>query len=373
MSDRATAIPAVTSATVEDLSVTVCVVPTDEPESDGTLAWSETTVIFVEVSSGGRTGVGWTYGNAACGALIANELRDVAIGRSALDVPAAWLAMRRAVRNDGGVGIAAMAIAAVDIALWDLSARLAGLPLCTLLGRFHDAVPVYGSGGFTSYDDARLAAQLADWAASGITRVKMKVGRQPDADPRRVRRAREAVGPGVELYVDANGAYTRREALAWAERFAEEDVRYFEEPVSSDDLDGLAFVRDRAPAGMAIAAGEYGYDLPYFTRMLRCVDIQQADVTRCGGITNLLRVGALCAAHGIPMSAHTAPTIHLHACCAIEHAAHIEWFHDHVRIEAMLLEGAPQPRDGVLRPDLSQPGLGVTLDRDALARHAVPA
>ena len=361
----------VPSARIEDLSVTVCRVPTDAPESDGTLEWDHTTVVLVEACSEGRRGIGWTYGSAACATVVQRKLRDIVVGLPARDVPAAWLAMRRAIRNDGGVGIGAMAISAVDTALWDLAARLAGLPLCNLLGRFHAAVPVYGSGGFSAYDDERLAAQLSGWVAEGIPRVKMKVGRHGDVDERRVRVAREAIGDAAALYVDANGAYSRKEALGWAERYAAHGVSYFEEPVTSDDLEGLRLLRDRAPARMEIAAGEYGYDLPYFERMIACVDVQQADVTRCGGITNLLRVGALCSAHAVPLSAHTAPTIHAHACCAVEHVAHIEWFHDHTRIESMLLDGAPQPRDGMLSPDLSRPGLGVEPDRDAIDRHTI--
>jgi L-alanine-DL-glutamate epimerase-like enolase superfamily enzyme len=349
--------------TVDALTVTVRTIPADERESDGTLEWDSTTIVVVEAEGGGARGLGYTYGSAACATFVEDKLRSVVCGRDALAVPAAWQAMRAAVRNEGHVGIAAMAIAAVDVALWDLAARLHELPLATLLGRVHDAVPIYGSGGFTSYSDERLASQLGAWAAAGMARVKMKVGRDPAADERRVRVAREAIGPGVELFVDANGAYDRKEALAWAERFAGHGVTYFEEPVSSDDLEGLRLLRHRGPPGMAIAAGEYGYDLPYFARMIECVDVQQADVTRCGGITGLLRVGALCEARGVPFSAHCAPAIHVHACCAIAPLAHLEWFHDHVRIEQMVFDGAAVADGGVVRPDLSRPGLGLELRR----------
>src|SRR5205823_9017849 len=134
------------------------------------------------------------------------------------------------------------------------------------------------------------------------------------------------------------GAYGRKEALEWAERYVEHGVRWFEEPVSSDDLEGLRLIRDRAPAGMAIAAGEYGYDLFYFRRMLDAgaVDVLQADVTRCGGITQLLAVGALCAARGIQLSAHTSPTLHAHVGTALAPLVHVELFHDHARIEQLL-------------------------------------
>src|SRR5207249_4099561 len=120
-----------------------------------------------------------------------------------------------------------------------------------------------------------------------------------------------------------------------------------------------------------IAAGEYGYDLPYFRRMLeaQAVDVLQADATRCAGITGFLRVAALCEAYGIPLSAHTAPALHLHPCCAAAPVCHIEYFHDHARIETMLFDGAVQPVDGALAPDLSRPGLGLELKRPDAERY----
>jgi L-alanine-DL-glutamate epimerase-like enolase superfamily enzyme len=255
-----------------------------------------------------------------------------------------------------------------------LKARLLGLPLVRLLGAVRESVPVYGSGGFTSYSVGQLREQLGGWVAEGISRVKMKTGRDPGADLERVRAAREAIGPAAELFVDANGALTRKQALAFAEAFAELGVTWFEEPVSSDDLDGLRLLRDRAPAGMAIAAGEYGYDLFYFRRMLEAgaVDVLQADATRCGGITDFLRVGALCEAAPVPLSAHTAPSLHAHPCCALTPAVHVEYFHDHARIERMLFDGALQPVRGELHPDLSRPGLGLELKRTDAERFAVP-
>jgi L-alanine-DL-glutamate epimerase-like enolase superfamily enzyme len=284
-----------------------------------------------------------------------------------------WGAMVDAIRNSGRPGVASMAIAAVDLALWDLKARLLELPLCRLLGMAHESVPVYGSGGFTAYSMARLEEQLAGWAERGIPRVKMKVGSEPAEDPARVRCARAAVGPGVELFVDANGAYTRKQALALAERFrADAGVSWFEEPVSSDDLEGLRLLRDRAPAGMAIAAGEYGYDAPYFRRMLDAgaVDVLQADVTRCAGITELLRVDGLCRAHGLPLSLHCGPSIHLHPGLALAQLVHLEYFHDHVRIDQLLFEGGVTPRAGALHPDLSRPGNGLELKRSDAERYA---
>jgi L-alanine-DL-glutamate epimerase-like enolase superfamily enzyme len=293
------------------------------------------------------------------------------LGLDAFDVPAAWWAMVRAVRNVGRRGIATMAIAAVDTALWDLKARLLDLPLATLLGRVRSRVAVYGSGGFTSYGIDRLQRQLCGWAQAGLRRVKMKVGRQPAEDVDRVRAARAAIGPDTELFVDANGAYTRKQALALAERFAAEGVDWFEEPVSSDDLAGLRLLRDRTPAGMDVTAGEYGYDLSYFRRMLEAgaVDVLQADATRCAGITGFLGVAALCEACGVPLSAHTAPSLHLPLGLALEPVRHLEYFHDHVRIEQQLFDGVRRPTDGSLSADLSRPGLGIELKRADAARY----
>src|SRR5207248_1073491 len=154
-----------------------------------------------------------------------------------------------------------------------------------------------------------------------------------------------AIGPEAQLYVDANGAYTRKQALAQAEAFAEIGVIWFEEPVSSDDLDGLRLLRDRSPAGIRIAAGEYGYDLFYFRRMLEAgaVDVLQADATRCAGVTGFLAAAALCEAHNMPFSAHTAPSLHTHLCCAAATVMNVEYFHDHARIERLLLDGAREP------------------------------
>jgi L-alanine-DL-glutamate epimerase-like enolase superfamily enzyme len=364
--------PGAPDVAVEGVDVTAYTVPTDAPESDGTAEWEATTMVLVEVHAGGETGLGYTYGDVASGTVVDSVLRDVVAGRDAMAVGAAWEAMGRACRNLGRPGVASMAIAAVDIALWDLKARLLGLPLATLLDPVRTAVPVYGSGGFTSYSDDRLADQLGGWVAQGIPRVKMKVGREPGRDVERVRVARAAIGPDPELYVDANGALQRKAALRFAERCAEHGVTWFEEPVSSDDLDGLRLLRDRAPAGMDVAAGEYGYLLSYFEAMLQAgaVDCLQADATRCQGITGFLRAAALCQARSLELSAHCGPAIHLHPCCAAPALRHLEYFHDHVRIERRFFDGVPEPVDGALHPDLTRPGNGLELRRADAARYA---
>lgn len=350
-----------TGAIIDSVDVSAYTIPTDFPEADGTIAWNATTLVLVEAHAAGQTGLGFTYADPATALLIRKHLVDEVRGKDALAIPACWMAMVRGIRNLGRPGVAAMAISAVDIALWDLKARLLGLPLLDLLGQSREQIDVYGSGGFTTYSDEQVARQFEGWMALGVRRVKMKIGSHPAADTGRVCAARKAIGPKVQLFVDANGAYSRKQALQMADRFAENDVCWFEEPVSSDDLDGLHLLRDRAPACMDIAAGEYGYDLFYFRRMLeaQAVDVLQVDATRAGGITGFMQAASLCSAFNLPLSAHTAPSIHAIACCAAAPAIHLEYFHDHARIEHMLFDGALVPREGKLQPDPSRPGLGL--------------
>jgi L-alanine-DL-glutamate epimerase-like enolase superfamily enzyme len=361
----------VSAAPIESVRAGAYQVPTEHPESDGTLEWESVTVVVAEIDAGGQTGIGYTYSHQSAATLIDGVLADAVRGHDALAVPACWWAMVRAIRNLGWPGVCATAISAVDVALWDLKARLLGICAADLLGRVHEAVPIYGSGGLTSYSEAELCEQLSGWVAQGISRVKMKVGRDPGADLRRVRAVRAAIGSDADLYVDANGAYARKQALMLAEAFAELGVSWFEEPVSSDDLDGLRLIRDRGPAGMAIAAGEYGYEPGYFRRMLDAgaVDVLQADVTRACGITGLLAVGSLCTAYEIPFSAHCAPQIHAHAAGAIGRLRHCEYFHTHARIERILFDGVLEPRDGALYPDPGRPGLGIELKRADAERY----
>lgn len=365
--------PGMSSAALTGLKVSAYTIPTDFPESDGTYTWDRTTLVVVEAYAGQTWGLGYTYADVATAILIRTLLTEVVMGRDVMGVPGCWQAMVGAIRNLGRPGVSSMAVAAVDTALWDLKARLLGLPLVTLLGAVQPEVMIYGSGGFISYSEEQLQKQLRGWAEQNIKRVKVKIGRDAQDDIRRVRAARAAIGDEVALFVDANGAYNRKQALAMATFFEEEGVIWFEEPVSSDDLAGLRLIRDRAPAGMEIAAGEYGYDLAYFRRMLEAgaIDVLQADVTRCSGITGFLRVGALCQAYGLPFSAHCAPALHVHPACALPNIRHLEYFHDHVRIEQMAFDGTLTPHEGLLTPDLSRPGLGLTLRRTDLGKYAV--
>jgi L-alanine-DL-glutamate epimerase-like enolase superfamily enzyme len=355
-------------APIERVAARAFEIPTDAPEADGTFEWDRTVLVLAEIDAAGETGLGYTYSDAAVARLIERSLAPAIAGYPVFDIAKVSAALWRKVRNLGRSGLAATAISALDVALWDLKAKLLGLPVASLLGRYRESVPIYGSGGFTTYSDERLRSQLAGWIEQdGCHWVKMKIGSEPERDPARVQAARGAIGK-AGLFVDANGAYAAKQALGLAGRFAEQGVVWFEEPVSSDDLDGLALVREHAPAGMEIAAGEYGYNADDFRRWVNgpVVDVLQADATRCGGVTGFLEAAALCEPHHLDLSGHCAPAIHLHVACAAPRLRHLEWFHDHVRIEQMLFDGAPKPHNGLITPDLTRPGFGLVFkERDA--------
>jgi L-alanine-DL-glutamate epimerase-like enolase superfamily enzyme len=358
---------------IEHCEVSAFKVPTDSPESDGTLEWSATTLVLVQLRAGKTCGLGYTYAHECCVPLIREKLFPLVRGNVAMRNRATWEKMNMEVRNLGTHGIASTAIAAVDIALWDLKARLLDIPLAQLNGLVREKIPVYGSGGFTSYTDKQLRSQFENWVGEGISMVKMKVGRTSDSDEVRVRAARKAIGKETALFVDANGAYTQKQALALAERFAEHGVSWFEEPVKADNLNGMRFVRENAPSVMEISAGEYNYDPLQARRMLEAgaVDVLQADATRCG-ITGFLQTAELCDAFEVPLSSHTAPAIHAHLCCMAPRARHVEYFHDHVRIEQMFYNGATtEHKKGFLQPDLSQPGLGLEFKPHAAAKFQI--
>jgi L-alanine-DL-glutamate epimerase-like enolase superfamily enzyme len=360
-------------AVIEKIDVGVYKIPTDAPEADGTCAWDSTTLVVVTIEAGDQVGIGYTYADPSTALLIRDKLAEVVQGANPLYIGQIWTRLVQAIRNVGRPGIASLAISAIDVALWDLKAKLLGVSLASLLGPAREAATIYGSGGFTSYSDRQLQQQLSGWAEQGIKHVKMKIGTHPADDPRRVRLARKAIGPDVDLMVDANGAYRVKQALEQAQRFSDEEVSWFEEPVSSDNLIGLREIRERAPPPMEIAAGEYGFQVGYFRRMLesQAVDVLQADATRCGGITGFLQAAALCEAFEIDLSSHCAPALHLPTCCAATRFRHMEYFHDHARIERLLFDGAQDPHDGTLVPNFNRPGLGLEFRWSDAQQYAV--
>ena len=348
---------------IDAVSAAAYTIPTDQPEADGTFSWDSTTIVVVRAEGEGGEGLGWTYAPAAAVAVVHDLLAPAALGRPVERVEETWEAMVRAVRNAGRPGLVGMALSAVDIALWDLLGRVRGEALVDLWAGEPEPVLLYGSGGFTTYDDDTTRRQLEDWCGQGIGMVKIKIGEswgtKAERDLHRVDVARQTVGDDVALFVDANGAYDTRQALRLAEELAERDVRWFEEPVSSDDHAGLGAVRDRTP--IDVAAGEYGDSLAYFRHLAPHVDCLQLDVTRCGGYTAWRRIVT---DPSVPRtrgwSVHCAPYASLPVASLTPGLLHQEWFHDHVRIEQSLFDGWPAPQGGRLSPETDRSGHGMS-------------
>ena len=362
---------------IDRLEVSVYEIPTEGREADGTLEWDSLTAVVVQAVTGsGVRGIGYTMADRSAAALVTSKLAGAVHGIDIRATGAAWERMRASIRNLGRPGICSMGIAAVDLALWDAKARLLGQPLHRMLGAVRDEVPIYGSGGLTSYGTEELVTQLAGWVEAGIPRVKMKVGkdwgRSWAEDITRVRAVRRAIGDSAQLFVDANGAYDRTQARRVGDVFtAELGVTWFEEPVTSDDLDGLAQLSRELP--LDVSAGEYGFHLEYFRDMIRAqaVDVVQADIGRCAGITEWLRIADACAAAKLPFSTHCEPAIHLHAATVPDNLRHLEYFASHVRVEEILFDGVVRPQNGCLRPRDDAPGNGLTLKETEAARYRV--
>ncbi|WP_296606635.1 enolase C-terminal domain-like protein [Nocardioides sp.] len=355
---------------VERLEAHAYRIPTDVPEADGTLSWSSSTLVVVEAHARGHVGTGWTWAPAAAVQVVEELLRPVVLDASALAPAGLQEAMVVAVRNAGRPGLVGMAISAVDIALWDLGARLLEVSLAQWWDLEPRAVPVYGSGGFTTYDDERLLCQVEGWKLAGVGAVKIKIGESSGAeeqrDLHRTALVLDAVGPGTEVFVDANGGYGRAQAARVGHALEDLGATWFEEPVSSDDLEGLDRLHQELT--LDVTAGEYGYDLPYFERLAPVVDCIQLDVTRCGGYTEWLRICRHLASRGRDVSAHCAPYLTAPVATVTPNLRHLEWFHDHVRIARELVDGYTEPVGGALQPT-DRPGHGLSFRADRAERY----
>ncbi len=347
---------------IEDVTTAVYRFPTAEPEADGTLTWNATTAVAVTLRAAGQAGLGWTYSSPAAAHIVHDHLADVARGCAATDVQAGWNAMHRAGRNLGTRGLFMQALSAVDVAWWDLKARLLDLPLSALFGARRPAVPIYGSGGFTTLTDRQLGEQVDWWHSVGCTAMKIKIaeswGTEVDRDLERVRRLRELAGDAVQLMVDANGGYTIGVAGRVGSELDQLGVVWFEEPVSSDDPPGLGVLRNRLRCD--VTAGEYAADNYEVRALLPVVDCLQLDATRCGGYTGWLAGAALAQAHNRDVSAHCAPALHAPVAAAVRNLRHVEWFADHARLEPLLVDGAPMAEAGALRIG-DAPGHGMSI------------
>ncbi len=182
------------SILIKNVKVSAYKIPTDLPEADGTIQWNSTTIVLTEIEGGGKKGLGYTYAHEAAAIVIDKTLKQIVVGKNVMDIESITSDTISAIRNNGDCGIAMMAVSAVDNALWDLKAKLLNLPLCALLGKAKDGMPVYGSGGFTTYSNAQTKKQFQDWAAESIVCFKMKIGSEPEKDIQRIAAGRKAIG-----------------------------------------------------------------------------------------------------------------------------------------------------------------------------------
>ncbi|MCO5090377.1 mandelate racemase/muconate lactonizing enzyme family protein [Bosea sp. (in: a-proteobacteria)] len=331
-------------------------------------------VVRVTTDSG-LEGIGITYhevGGEATSALINRNMAPRLIGRDPLETDAIWHEFFHYLRGVGRKGLMYCALSAVDIALWDLKGKITGLPLYRLLGGNRTRVPVYASGGWTSYSDEELVAEMKGMVSRGFRTIKFKLGyeggRNPRRDVQRVRKVREAVGPDIDLLVDANNCFDAATAIQLANNIREYDIMLFEEPVFADDIPGLA--RFKRGTDIPLGTGEHEYTKFGLRDLLihDAVDIVQVDGARVGGYTEMLKCAALTEAWNVKFAPHAMENIHLHLVAAVPNGLFLERLLMFEDITAKLFKDAPVPVDGYMHvPDL--PGLGLALDMDFIHEH----
>jgi L-alanine-DL-glutamate epimerase-like enolase superfamily enzyme len=323
----------------------------------------------------GLEGVGVTYnevGGLATTTLIDRDMTPRMLGRDPLETEAIWQDFSQYLRGVARKGLMYCALSAVDIALWDLKGKMLDLPLYKLLGGDRTRVPVYASGGWTSYSDEELVEEMVRVVGHGYNLVKFKVGvdggNNPGRDLERVRKVREAVGPATRLMLDANNCWDAATAVQFANRVKDFDILFLEEPVPADDIPGLA--RYKRGTDLPLATGEHEYT-KFGVRDLvlnEAVDVVQVDGTRVGGYTELLKVAAITQAWNLKLAPHAMEYVHSHFVSAAPNSLFLERLLIFEEVSANVFKDAPWPKDGYLEiPDL--PGLGLTLDMDFITQH----
>jgi L-alanine-DL-glutamate epimerase-like enolase superfamily enzyme len=323
----------------------------------------------------GLEGVGVTYhevGGEATRELIRHNMAPRLIGRDPLENEAIWQEFFHYLRGVGRKGLTYCALSAIDIALWDLKGKIAGLPVVKLLGGNLTKVPVYASGGWTSYDDDKLVDEMKGMVKRGFKAVKFKVGydggRNINRDVVRVRKVREAIGPDIRMLVDANNCFDAATAVQLANRIREYDIALFEEPVFADDIPGLA--RFKRGTDIPLATGEHEYTKFGVRDLLlaEAADIVQVDGARAGGYTEMLKCAALTQAWNVKFAPHAMENVHLHLAAAVPNALFLERLLMFEEITGKVFKDAPMPVDGYMHvPD--RPGLALDLDMDFVRAH----
>lgn len=304
--------------------------------------------------------------------LIEEMIRPVLIGEDPMDHERIWQKMYWGLLSTGRRGAPMIAIGIVDNAIWDLKGRITGQPVHKLLGCYRDSVPSYGSGINLNLDDDELVAQMAGFVRAGFRMVKMKIGHpDPQRDIERIRRVREAIGPDVDLCVDANNAWSLTTAIEIARQIEPFDIYWLEEPILADEIDSLAQLA-RATR-IPIAAGENHYGKWEFKELIgkRAVAFVQADVVKCGGVTEFLKIAAMADAHGLPVCPHFSNFVDVACIAAVPNGLVHEFAEDLFEPPARLLESCARPVDGMIAP-LDRPGFGLELLPDAAERFGTP-
>lgn len=327
--------------------------------------------ILLEMDAGGHTGIGFVYtidvGQAKALKALVDDFARAMVGGDSDLIRLHWNRAQTKINAIGQTGLPIVAWAAFDIALWDLMAKQAGLPLCKLLGAFRNEVPVYASGGWLIPLD-ELVQEALDYKAQGFRQYKMKVGCADfREDLKRIEKIKAALGEGVELMIDANQGWTVKKSIRIAPRLLDMGVTYLEEPVHAQDYIGQAEVRKNT--ALRIAAGESLFTLAEISELLRnrCVDIVNPDLQRCGGISEFMQVCALANAYRIPVTSHLFTEASAHLLAAAPTGVHVEYVPDWWK---GIFSREPDIADGVLRLG-EQPGLGLEFNHDFLAAHAV--
>jgi L-alanine-DL-glutamate epimerase-like enolase superfamily enzyme len=341
-------------------------VPTEVPEKDGTLEWQSTGLVTLELYAQNHIGLGYTYADRATSEAIVQHGLPVILGRECGDHFILVEKIKKLCRNLGNSGISAMALSAIDIALWDLRARSLNISIQELLGIRRRNVSFYGSGLFLSNETSELTKQVHLFKELGIHKFKMKIGEDLEGDMARVRLVRDLIGKDSDIYVDANGAYNPKAALNIAYQLAKENVSWFEEPITSDDKRGLQYLRNNFPYSLQLVAGEYCYQTADVLELLenKAVDVLMVDATRCEGISGMIIASHLARAFNIPFSTHCAPLLHGNIGVSFDNLLISENFYDHYLIERKYFEHQGSYENGKFIPDENQCGFGWKLRKN---------
>lgn len=349
----------------------------DQDVSDST--WKLETMGYVVVritTEDGITGFGYTYDVAgeAVRELITKTMSRVVVGRNPFETEAIWTDVMNLMRGVGRKGLVLCALSIIDIALWDIKGKAMDMPLYRLLGGNRTSVPVYASGGWTSYSEHELLEEVDRFKDLGYTKIKMKVGvdfgQSPKTDIRRIRAVRNHLGDDIDLMIDANNAWDASTAIKVAYALSDCNLFFFEEPVIADDIPGLATVKSKIT--IPVATGEQEYT-KYGARDLilgGAVDILQMDVTKCGGITEWLKIAAIAQAWNIPFAPHAMHYAHMHLVAAAPNGLMLENLFMHQKVNDLLLVDPPVPKNGYLKiPD--KPGCGIDINEEHLRTYNV--